>query len=141
MDVRIMVPEDYEAVIALLSQTARSGLRSQEDSPEGFTRFLNRNPDTCFIAEEKDLVGVLVAGHDGRRGHVYHVAVKDPSRAKAITRAMLEKLYAIMKRKGIQKVGLLVDSENDLGAAFWTSNGWTKREDLMYFNRVVFPES
>ena len=38
--------------------------------------FLNRNPDTCYLAiEADDVIGVIMVGNDGRRGYIYHTAV------------------------------------------------------------------
>jgi hypothetical protein len=42
-----------------------------------------------------------------------------------------------MKALQISKVGLLVDIDNDEVAAFWERLGWTRRDDLTYYNRVI----
>lgn len=36
---------------------------------EGIEKFLIRNPDTCFVAEDSEIIGVILAGNDGRRGY------------------------------------------------------------------------
>ena len=52
------------------------GLNNLDDSKEGIGRFLNGNPDTCFVAElENVIIGVILTGNDGRRGYIYHTAV------------------------------------------------------------------
>ena len=52
------------------------GLNNLDDSKEGIGRFLNRNPDTCFVAElENVIIGVILTGNDGRRDYIYHTAV------------------------------------------------------------------
>ena len=52
------------------------GLNNLDDSKEGIGRFLNRNPDTCFVAElENVIIGVILTGNDGRRGYIYYTAV------------------------------------------------------------------
>lgn len=47
-----------------------------DDSQEGIVKYLVRNPDTCFAATEHgNIIGVILTGHDGRRGYISHTAV------------------------------------------------------------------
>ncbi len=69
MNIRIMKISDYEAVFKLWSSCSGMGLNNLDDSCEGIERFLKRNPDCCFAAEANEkIIGVVMAGHDGRRG-------------------------------------------------------------------------
>ena len=38
-----------------------------------------------------------------------------------------------IKEEKINKVSLIAFMENDIGNAFWNEIGWTKREDLNYY--------
>lgn len=76
MDIRQMTLDDYTAVYTLWHTCKGMGLNNLDDSQYGIARFLRRNPDTCFVAEESgQIVGVILAGNDGRRGYIYHTAV------------------------------------------------------------------
>lgn len=69
MQIRTMTIQDYEQVYALWLSTPGMGLNDKDDSPEGIARYLQRNPTTCFVAEENGVViGALLSGHGGRRG-------------------------------------------------------------------------
>ncbi len=52
MNIRTMKSEDYDAVYALWLSCKGMGLNSVDDSQDGIDRFLLRNPETCFVAEE-----------------------------------------------------------------------------------------
>ena len=67
MKIRKMVIEDYEKVYQLWMSCAGMGLNNLDDSKEGIEKFLRRNPDTCFVAEDQEIVGVILAGNDGIR--------------------------------------------------------------------------
>ena len=59
------------------------GLNTTEDSREGITKYLLRNPNTCFVAEDNGkLVGVIMGGHDGRRGFIHHTTVRQEYRGR-----------------------------------------------------------
>lgn len=81
MEIRIMTISDYEETFKLWSNTAGMGMRSLDDSYEGIIKFLKRNPTTNFVARiDEKIVGVILCGHDGRRGYIYHTAVDEKNR-------------------------------------------------------------
>ena len=53
MEIRTMKIDDYENLYRLWMACKGMGLNDLDDSREGITRFLKRNPDTCFVAAEK----------------------------------------------------------------------------------------
>ena len=70
--IRKMQITDYNAVYNLWLANKGMGLNDVDDSESGIARFLVRNPDTCFVAERNGkLIGVIMAGNDGRRGFIY----------------------------------------------------------------------
>jgi len=138
MQIRLMQIEDYDAVYALWMSCKGMGLNNLDDSPEGIARFLDRNPNTCFVAEDKGaVVGVIIAGNDGRRGYIYHTAVHPERRKAGIGSALLSRALDALKAEGINKVALVVFSRNETGNAFWEKQGFTAREDLVYRNRSL----
>ncbi|MDV4150988.1 GNAT family N-acetyltransferase [Clostridium sp. AL.422] len=138
MNIRKMSMDDYTSVYNLWINTPNMGLNNLDDSREGISRFLNRNPDTCFIAEEEnDIVGVILGGHDGRRGFIYHVTVLLEKRNKGIASILLDTALTSFKKEGINKVALVVFDKNILGNSFWEKKGFTVREDLIYRNKAL----
>lgn len=138
VEIRTMVVSDYDAVYALWERTGGMGLRSLDDSREGIERFLRRNPKTCFAAiEDGRTVGVLLCGHDGRRGYIYHAAVDIACRGRGIGRALLEKALGALEEEGINKAALVVFETNAAGNAFWEKVGFEKRTDLIYRNKSI----
>ncbi len=138
MQIRLMRIEDYEKVYQLWISCRGMGLNNLDDSEEGIRRFLNRNPETCFVAEENDeIIGAILAGHDGRRGYIYHTAVASEYRHRSIGSKLVSQAVNALKACGINKVALVVFSHNTDGNAFWEKNGFTAREDLVYRNRAL----
>ncbi len=135
---RLMNIEDYEGVYHLWSGTQGMGLRSLDDTREGIARFLQRNPNTCFVAEKRgEIVGVVLSGHDGRRGYIYHAAVQSELRGQGIGKDLVAHAEAALRAEGINKAGLLVYTGNDTGNAFWEAQGWERRRDLYYRNKSL----
>ena len=133
--VRIMTIEDYDGVKALWMKIKGFGIRSIDDSREGVERFIKRNPTTSVVAvEDGKIVGSILCGHDGRRGCLYHVCVDEAYRMRGIGKSMVVMAMEALKEEGINKVSLIAFTKNDIGNAFWKEIGWTKREDLNYYD-------
>ena len=133
--IRTMRIEDYDKVYALWMSIHGFGIRSMDDSREGIERFLKRNPTASVVAEEKGrIIGAILCGHDGRRGCLYHVCVAEEHRRRGIGKAMVVHCMNELKKEQINKVSLIAFTQNDIGNAFWKTIGWTKREDLNYYD-------
>ena len=135
MNYRVFTPNDYEATYQLWVNTPGMGLNTTDDSREGVLKYLHRNPTTCYVAEDSDeIVGTILAGHDGRRGFIYHLAVHPKARRAGVGTDLTEKALEALRKEGIHKVALVVFSGNESGNAFWERLGFTRRDDLTYRN-------
>lgn len=131
---------DYDALRHLWLNTAGLALNSIDDSREGIEKCLLRNPTTCFVAEEKGrLLGGILAGHDGRRGFIYHLAVEDDQRQRGIGRALTNAANEALRHEGIVKVALLVLQENENANRYWEHVGYTTHPEIVYRNLELFP--
>ncbi len=137
---RTMTIDDYDAVYALWRDSDGIGLNNVDDSREGIARYLLRNPKTCFVATMKQrVVGVILSGHDGRRGFIYHLAVQPDFRHMGLARTLVQLATDALRNCGISKVALLVFACNADGNAFWEKMGFTARDDLVYRNMPLRP--
>ena len=135
MQIRTMKVTDYEKVYALWMSCKNMGFNDIDDSKEGIARFLERNPNTSFVAMENDeLLGIILGGHDGRRGYIYHMSVAENHRKKGIGSSLVEKCLESFKNEKISKVALLVFKYNENGNSFWEKQGFILREDVNYRN-------
>jgi ribosomal protein S18 acetylase RimI-like enzyme len=78
-----------------------------------------------------------MAGHDGRRGYIYHTAVLPDYRNQGIAKKLVDCAMYALEAEGINKVALVAFKTNELGNGFWESIGFTKREDLVYRNKNI----
>lgn len=142
MMVRVMKPEDYGEIYELWKSIKGFAIRTVDDSEAGVTRFLKRNPTTSVVAvEDGKIVGGILCGHDGRRGCLYHVCVHPDYRLRGIGKSMVVFAMEALRKEEISKVSLIAFTQNDIGNAFWNTIGWTKREDLNYYDFVLNREN
>jgi putative acetyltransferase len=136
-----MTKEDYAEAYALWQRLPGIGI-SDADSACAIGRFLERNPGLCFVARQGDaMVGTCLAGSDGRRGYLYHLAVDTSVRRQGIGQALVEKTFKALKDANIHKCHIMVFNDNALGLAFWQASGWKLREDIAILSYdLVEPE-
>jgi phosphoribosylformimino-5-aminoimidazole carboxamide ribotide isomerase len=135
--IRPMTMDDYDAAYALWLACG-NGLNNVDDSREGIARYLARNPDTTFVAEENGvLAGVILCGHDGRRGFIQHMAVAPQFRRRGIGARLVSRALEALRAQQITKVALVAFKKNAGGNAFWEQQGFTVRDDLNYRNLAL----
>lgn len=138
MKIRLMTIADYEAVYALWLSCKGMGLNTTDDSKEGIDKYLKRNPTTCFVAEDEGkIIGVILSGHDGRRGYIHHTAVSPDHRKRGIAKKLAENAMSALEKEGINKVALVAFKRNETGNEFWENIGFTVRDDLVYRNKNI----
>lgn len=127
--------EDYDAVFSLWQACEGIGL-SEADSRENIARFLARNPGTSVLAwNNATIVGTILAGHDGRRGYLHHLAVHPDYRRRGIGRRLVQKALYALSEQGIGKCHGFVFRTNRDGLGFWQTAGWAIRDDVCLISK------
>jgi ribosomal protein S18 acetylase RimI-like enzyme len=88
--------------------------RKREVQPEGFLVALDRG----------SVVGTLLAGYDGHRGWLYHLAVAPARRRDGIGRALVARAEGQLAALGCPKVNLQVREGNEEAIAFYRALGY-----------------
>lgn len=136
--IKVMTMDDYESLFFMWKDTPDIGLRSLDDSEEGISLFLKRNPETSFVAYENNkLVGAILCGHDGRRGYIYHTVVLPEYRGRGIASALVDNAVNGLKEEGITRVCLNVMETNEQGKSFWIDKGWEKKDFLGFYSKSI----
>ena len=144
--IRLVTTGDYDSLYALWNSTeqSRRALNPVDDSRAGIERYLKRNPSTCFLAyseecggEKEKVIGVILAGHDGRRAIIHHMCVDPGCRRRGIAGALVQKAEEALKKEGISKVFGQVFRDNDAANEFWENQGYSVRTNLNYRNKSL----
>ena len=135
---RAMGVADLPEALALWNSTEGVGLTEDETEPM-LAKFLARNPGLSAVLRATDgaLVGAVLAGHDGRRGFLYHLAVTPAGRGRGAGRELVEFALAGLRAAGIARALILVYASNEAGKAFWRRLGWEAREDVRMMQKKL----
>ena len=85
---------------------------------------------------DSTLVGALMAGFDGVRGWIYHLAVSPAWRRRGFASALVHAAEHGLERLGCRKVNLQVRTSNAAVVAFYRSLGYEAEERLSMGRRL-----
>ena len=124
IDTREFSITDHDAAVEIWQRV--EGIEIAEgDDRKGIAEFLARNPRLSRVAMDGSaIVGVALCGHDGRRGHIYHLAVDPAYQGRGLGKRLLDECLDGLRRAGVQRVIILVAGDNRRGAEFWKRYGW-----------------
>lgn len=129
-------PGDYEQAMALWQATEGLTLRGADDR-EALLAYLDRNQRLSFVARDAGaVIGAVLAGTDGRRGYLQHLAVAARYRGQGIGRVLAQRVIHALNDIGIQKCHLMVRRDNAVAKAFWEHLGWKLRDDVDVMSHV-----
>jgi len=107
------------------------------DSQASMEKYLQRNPGLSRVATVAGaIVGSLMAGHDGRRGYLQHLAVAPAQRRQGIGACLLDLCLEALKQQGIIKSHVHVIQSNRSGIDFWSRRGWIHRAEIEIYSYV-----
>ena len=125
----------FDEALALWKSAEGVVLRPEDYYRPAFEQFLFRNPGLSWGAwRDGKLIGALMAGQDGRRGYIYHLAVAFECRRRGIGRALVAKVERGLAEQGICKAHTHVVNHNLRAQLFWMRLGWVNRDDIATFS-------
>jgi len=132
-----MTSAHYPAVLKIWKSDGGIGL-GPGDEKAGISRYLKRTPGMSFVAKiQSRIVGTILAGHDGRRGYIYHLFVAPEQRGKQIGNRLLETALKALKKEGIPRCIVTVLKENTVGNDFWRAKAWTDVDFVNVFSTTL----
>ena len=138
MEVREITIHDYEQAIQLWRGCQGICLHSDVDSEYGIGIYLARNPGLSFVAVQGGkIIGVVLCGHDGRRGYLHHLAVAQEHRRGGVGTALANRALSSLREKGIRKCNTFVFDENRAALEFWQRIGWVQRDGLKVISKSI----
>ncbi len=126
--VRSYRPEDRESLVSLWDRVF------PDDPPRNAPDRMIENklrvqPELLLVAEDDgSLVGAVMAGFDGTRGWMYHLAVTPERRCQGIGASLMRAGEDALRKLGCPKVNLQVRATNDDVIAFYRKLGYDVEE-------------
>ncbi len=134
--IRPFVVADYPQVRDLwLNGGPGVSLRPSDELDE-INKRLQRDPDLFLVAEEGErIVGVIMAGWDGRRGTLSHLVVAPDRRGDGIGSALIAEAEARLRALGCLRTHLLVFRGNTRAIDLYERLGYEVMEPIVVMGK------
>jgi len=114
------------------------GLTRPWNDPAEDLRRAMRGPDSAVLAcvRTGELIGTAMVGHDGHRGWVYYLAVRENERKRGIGRALMRACEEWAVAHGVPKLQLMVRAGNEAVLTFYERLGYEANDVVVLGRRL-----
>ena len=129
-----IAPIEDTDVAAIIALWQRCGLTRPWNNPAADIALARKvaNADVLAGRDAGKIVASVLVGHDGHRGWVYYVAVDPDCRHNGYGGAIMAAAEDWLRRRGIEKLQLMVRPDNKQVQAFYGSLGYDEQERVIY---------
>ena len=132
--IREALPADFDAIIEMWYRIDRH--TELPDQPVYLQQFHDLSPDLFLVAEvDGRLVGTIIGGWDGWRGHIARLAADPTLRRKGIARKLVEEIESRLRARGARRIYALVDRRSPPAIPFWEAAGYVANDEIIQFSR------
>lgn len=136
MKIKPLVMDDYDSIIKLWKKANLPFKPQGRDSKEELEKQMQRDPDLFLGAfEGKELIAVIFATDDGRKGWINRLAVHPDHSGKGIGRMMCQKAESQLQMRGRKIICTLVEDWNQESLKFFNKVGYKKHDDIFYLSK------
>jgi ribosomal protein S18 acetylase RimI-like enzyme len=129
--------DDYPRLVALWQAAGLPIKPNGRDSREAFERQLAGGTQTALGVETEDgqLVGVVLATHDGRKGWINRLAVHPAYRRQGIAKALIAAAEEVLHRQGMDVIAALIEPDNTASLALFLEAGYVDWPGIHYVSK------
>jgi ribosomal protein S18 acetylase RimI-like enzyme len=134
---RLLGASDFERIMALW-QAAGLHIRPRgRDSRPEFERQMAGGTQTALGVEddEGNLIGVVLATHDGRKGWINRLAVHPDHRRRGIGLALIEAAEVVLREQGMRIIAATIEPDNEASLALLRAAGYAEWEGIHYMSK------
>ncbi len=132
--IREATTDDLSGILELWSMLDRHvGLPDLVDYLHTLLQFTG---ELLLVAESNgEIVGTIIGGWDGWRGHMARLATHPDIRRRGIGSGLLREAERRLTARGARRIYALVDRRNPLAAPFWRALGYDANENIIQYSR------
>lgn len=136
MKTRRLTGADYNQIAELWHRAGLPHKPQGRDRREAFEAEVSANPDLCIGAfEEKQLVGVVLATTDGRKGWINRLAVDPECRRRGVAKTLIHEAETALRKHEIRIFCALIESDNTISTRLFKASGYHEHRDIVYFSK------
>jgi len=133
---------DYDAAMTLWEESGLPLRPSGRDARERIEARL-LEPNVIFLVAEAEgrIAGTVLATHDGRKGWINRLAVREDMRRRGLGERLVREAEGRLEAAGMDVLACLIEDGNEVSMGFFTRLGYRRKDDIHYFVKKKTPDS
>ena len=141
IQIRKLVPSDYDDIIALWKRAGLSHRPLGRDSRGAISAQMDQSPELFLGAYDGDsLIGVVIGSDDGRKGWINRLAVDPSYRRQGVATRLVAEIEENLRSRGRKIICTLVEDWNESSIDFFKECGYIRHDDISYLSKRESPE-
>lgn len=139
--IRILKLSEYNSLIKIWVKSSLPYKPKSRDSEENIKKQLQLNNNRFFVAEiTGELVGAIIASHNGRKGWINRLAVLPEFRGKGIAASLMKRSEEFFLSNNVKIFACLIEDWNDLSMKYFLKKEYVEHKDIIYYTKRIDPE-
>ncbi|MCF8227707.1 MAG: GNAT family N-acetyltransferase [Bacteroidales bacterium] len=133
--------KDYNKIIRLWETCELPYKPKGRDSKEKMQEELKKGIAVFLVAEEKgNLIGSVLATHDGRKGWINRLSVLPEYRKQGIGAMLVKEAEKRLDEIGIEIIACLIEDGNDTSLQVFSKLGYLEFPGMHYLTKRKYPD-
>ena len=140
--IRKIDPSEYKSLINIWIKSSLPYKPEGRDTEQNILNQIQVKTHRFFVAEvNKELVAVVIASHNGRKGWINRLAVVPEFRGKGIATALLNKSEEFFLSNSVNIFACLIEDWNDISMEYFENKNYRSHKDIVYFTKKLSPNT
>lgn len=132
---------DYDRIIELWKEGNLPLKPMGRDSREEIERQIKLPQVIFLVAEfEGQIVGTVMATHDGRKGWINRLAVAKDFRGRGLGQLLVREAEKELEKQGLMIFAALIEEDNEPSINLFKKLGYEYHPEIKYFTRKKFSD-
>ncbi len=133
--------EDYDSLIKLWNLSELPYKPKGRDSKENITKEIKQKRSFFLLMElEGELIGSILATHDGRKGWINRLAILPEYRKSGFATKLIKEAEKKLINAGIGIIACLIENWNTSSMKFFKKSGYKSHIDIIYFTKRIYED-
>jgi len=133
---------DIPSMIGLWKKSGLPIREKTRESPKALRAEMKASPQNFIGAfDGEELVGLVLATSDGRKGWINRLAVEPSHRHRGIALKLIHEAEEELISRSIQIVSGLIEKGNEASFALFRKAGYEIREDIIYIRKELVEDA
>ncbi len=125
VEIRTLSIDDYEAICEVWVKSGLHFSPTGRESRESFAMQMAGGQQTAIGAVMGgELIGVVLATHDGRKGWINRLAVMQDYQRHGVGAKLVDAAETLLRSRGLTVIAALIEHENEASLGLFKSQGY-----------------